>query len=51
MCLAPAGLRSKALACRIKVTLARGVYKWRVYAIDAAGNPQSKVGVSTLTVR
>jgi photosystem II stability/assembly factor-like uncharacterized protein len=42
---------NKALACRVKVKLARGVYKWRVYATDAAGNPQSRVGVSTLTVR
>ena len=31
--------------------LARGVYEWRIYATDAAGNPQSRVGVNTLTVR
>jgi hypothetical protein len=33
------------------VTLARGTYKWRIYATDATGNPQSRAGVNTLTVR
>ena len=31
--------------------LARGRYTWKVYATDLAGNPQSRVGYRTLTVR
>ena len=36
---------------RWKCTLARGSYTIKVYATDAAGNRQSKVGRATLTVR
>jgi photosystem II stability/assembly factor-like uncharacterized protein len=39
------------LACRFRCTLARGTYRFSVYATDAAGNTQSRVGANQLTVR
>ncbi len=40
-----------ALTMRCLCTLPKGVYKYYVYAIDAAGNPQSKVGSAKITVK
>ena len=34
-----------------KCTLAKGSYTMKLYATDAAGNVQSKVGAATLTVK
>jgi len=39
--------RSTTFRCR----LAKGTYKFYVYATDASGNPQAKVGYNRLTVR
>ena len=36
---------------RFRCTLARGTYKFFVYATDRAGNKQSKIGSNRLTVR
>jgi hypothetical protein len=42
---------NKLLSTRFTCTLAKGTYKFSVYAKDAAGNSQSKVGSNKLTVR
>ncbi len=39
------------LACCLRCTLAGGAYRFFVYATDAAGNRQSRVGANRLTVR
>jgi sugar lactone lactonase YvrE len=39
------------LSYRLKLTLPKGVYSWRVPATDAAGNKAVKVGSAKLTVR
>ena len=39
------------LTYRWRCTLAKGTYKYHVYAKDAAGNTQSRVGANRLTVR
>jgi hypothetical protein len=39
------------LSAKFRCTLAKGTYKYYVYATDAAGNTQSKVGYAKLTVR
>ena len=39
------------LTKKFRCTLARGTYKYYVYAIDASGNAQSKVGSARLTVK
>jgi hypothetical protein len=39
------------LATKFRCTLARGTYKYYVYAIDASGNAQSKIGSAKLTVK
>jgi len=39
-----------ALVCAWKCTLGKGSYTIKVYATDAAGNEQSRVGTATLTV-
>ena len=46
------GLRpaNVALSCKYKISLKKGAYRWYVYATDAAGNKQSKVGWSKLKV-
>jgi hypothetical protein len=41
---------NKALSYKCTVSFAPGTYKWYVYATDAAGNAQTKVGSSTLKV-
>ena len=40
-----------ALALSLKATMAKGSYRWFVYATDAAGNGQSSVGRAKLTVK
>ena len=40
-----------ALTAKFRCTFAKGVYKYYVYATDAAGNVQSKAGYAKLTVR
>jgi hypothetical protein len=40
-----------ALTAKFRCSLARGVYKYYVYATDASGNAQSKVGSARLTVK
>lgn len=40
-----------ALTAKFRCTFAKGVYKYYVYATDAAGNAQSKAGYAKLTVR
>jgi len=42
---------NKLLSTHFTCTLAKGTYKFSVYAKDAAGNSQSKVGSNKLTVR
>jgi len=42
---------NKLLSKRFTCTLAKGTYRFSVYAHDAAGNRQSKVGSNKLTVR
>ena len=39
------------LTYRWRCTLARGSYRFYVYATDGAGNAQSRVGSNRLTVR
>jgi len=39
------------LAARFLCKLAKGRYRFSIYATDAAGNPQKKVGSNSLTVR
>lgn len=40
-----------ALSAKFRCTLAKGAYKYYVYATDASGNAQSKVGSARLTVK
>ncbi len=42
---------NKNLTCRFRCTLARGAYRFSVYATDAAGNTQTKVASNRLTVK
>lgn len=42
---------NKLLTKRFTCTLAKGTYRFSVYATDAAGNSQSRVGSNKLTVR
>lgn len=42
---------NKALSYRVKCSYSPGTYRYCVYAVDLAGNKQSKVGVNALTVR
>jgi hypothetical protein len=48
-----AGVKSVNVAqtAKFRCTLAKGAYKYYVYATDAAGNPQSKIGSAKLTVK
>ena len=39
------------LSAKFKCRLAKGTYRYYVYAVDVAGNTQSKAGRNTLTVR
>ena len=39
------------VSAKFRCTLAKGAYKYYVYAIDVAGNTQAKVGSAKLTVR
>ena len=39
------------LSLSLKATMAKGSYRWYVYASDAAGNTQSSVGTAKLTVK
>jgi hypothetical protein len=40
-----------ALSAKFRCTLAKGAYKYYVYATDVSGNAQSKVGSARLTVK
>ena len=42
---------NKALTYKFRCTLAKGTYKYYVYATDASGNAQSKIGYAKLTVK
>ncbi len=39
------------LSLSLKATMAKGSYRWYVYATDAAGNTQSSAGTAKLTVK
>lgn len=39
------------LSCRLRATLVRGGYTYRIYATDLAGNVQSHLGWNRLAVR
>ena len=39
------------LTAKFRCTLAKGAYKYHVYATDASGNAQSKIGSARLTVK
>jgi len=41
---------NKALACRFKVTLKPGTYRYRVFAVDLAGNVATSIGSARLSV-
>ncbi len=41
----------KARAATFRCTLARGRYRFSVYATDRADNKQSRIGTNTLVVR
>lgn len=42
---------NESLTVKCRCTFAKGVYKYYVYATDASGNPQSKVGSAKITVK
>jgi hypothetical protein len=42
---------NKALTCKFRCTLAKGTYRYYVYATDLAGNPQAAVASNRLVVR
>ena len=42
---------SARLSLSLKATMAKGSYRWYVFATDAAGNTQSSVGTAKLTVK
>ncbi len=39
------------LTAKFRCTLAKGTYRYYVYATDASGNAQSKIGSARLTVK
>ena len=41
----------RTLAATFRCTLPKGTYRFSVYAVDRAGNKQSRVGTNTLVVR
>ena len=47
----PVAIGTQATVTWAKCTLKAGTYKYVVLATDAAGNPQSKAGGNTLTVK
>jgi hypothetical protein len=42
---------NKAMTARFNCTLAKGTYTYKVYAVDLAGNAQTKAGSAKLTVK
>ena len=42
---------NQAMTTRVTCTLAKGAYTYKVYAVDLAGNAQTKAGSAKLTVR